>query len=208
MANDRQKLAQQNMRIAQANKNRSLGRQGLQATSGARTMSENMQQIEGRVKPGNIGAINRVIWPFWFTFTAPQLGPNVSSSGFTTITQEAGFVWMSYTKSVFKRTAGPVYTYVDPDAVGLTGQSDGLKFSVRDSSSSRQFHNNPLELDMVGHPEYPSVLETPIMFLPNSTIEIAYTNQHASNTYVPFVTLFGYRIRVEDAENIMSLVSG
>lgn len=196
------------MQMLQAQKNKSLRRQGLQPTEGARSMSDNMEKINGLVRPGNIGAINRVIWPYWFTFTAPTLAPGSSGSGFTTITQEAGFVWMSYTKSVFIRSAGPTYTYIDPNATGVAAQADGLKMVIRDASSSRQFHNLPAEMDTIGNPLYPSTLETPMMFLPNATVEIAFTNQHATRTYVPFVTFFGYRIRIEDAENILSLVNG
>jgi hypothetical protein len=63
-------------------------------------------------------------------------------------------------------------------------------------------------MDMVGSPQYPSVLPTPMMFLPNSNIEITYTNENASVTYVPFITFFGYRMRVDDAQNLLSTVVG
>jgi hypothetical protein len=209
MANERQIQAKRNMQMEQARRNQTLRRQGLQPTEGARTMSENMEQITGQIRPGNIGAINRVIWPFWFTFTAPTLAPGASASGFTTITQEAGFVWMSYTKAVFTKTVGPVvYTYINPNTVGTAGQADNLSMVVRDASSSRQLHNLPIQMDSIGNPNFPSQLETPVMFLPNATIEIAFTNQNASLTFVPYVTFFGYRIRVEDSENILSLVNG
>jgi hypothetical protein len=61
---------------------------------------------------------------------------------------------------------------------------------------------------MVGVPEFPSVLPTPILFLPNSTIEVTYQNDNATDTFVPFITLFGYRVRIEDAQNILSTVVG
>lgn len=202
-------IARNQRMIEELNKRESLKRQGLQQGSGsASQLTQNLDSVlPGGLLPGNVGAINRIIWPFWFTFSAPELIPNTTSQGFTTITQEAAFVWMAYTKSVFT-VSGGVYTYVDPEQAGANGSTDGLKFSVRDSQSTRVFHNSPLDMDMIGSPQYPSVLPTPMMFLPNSNIEITYTNENPSVTYVPFLTFFGYRVRVEDAQNLLSTVVG
>jgi hypothetical protein len=209
MANERQQQAKRNAQMEADLKRRSMQRQGLPQNRSAQSLQSTLKKaLPQNMLPGNVGSINRVIWPFWFTFTAPELVPNSSSSGFTTISQEAAFVWMSYTKAVFKKTAGPVYTAIDPEDETAAGGTDGLKFSIRDAQSSRVFHNNPIELDLVGHPDYPSVLPTPIMFLPSSTVEMNYVNESASDTYVPFITMFGYRIRIEDAQNILSLVQG
>lgn len=194
--------------IEQMNKKLSLQRQGLVQNTGANSLERNLDKaLPQNLVPGNVGAINRIIWPFWFTFTAPQLAPNVTSQGFVTITQEAAFVWMAYSKAVFT-LAGGVYTYVDPEQAGASGSTDGLKFSIRDSQSTRVFHNTPLDIDQIGSPQYPSVLPTPMMFLPNSNIEITYANENPTVTYVPFITLFGYRVRVDDAQNLLSTVVG
>ncbi|MEO5348878.1 MAG: hypothetical protein H7836_04455 [Magnetococcus sp. YQC-3] len=177
---------------------------------GAPSLKQEMNtSLPAALRPGNVGAINRVIWPFWFTFTAPELAPNTSSQGFFTVTQEAAFVFMSMTKSVFKKTVGPTqYTYIDPNDETGAGQADGLKWTMRDAQSSRVFSNLPVEMDHFGHPDYPFVLSTPILFLPNSTIEMTYQNDNASDTYVPFITLFGYRVRVEDAQHLLGTVIG
>lgn len=169
----------------------------------------NLNALPPQLRPRNIGAINQVIWPFYFTFTAPELAPNSSSQGFTTITQEAGFILLSITKAVFKKTTGPTqYTYVDPQNYTGGGDTDGLKWTLRDAQSTRVFNNLPMELDSIGHPLYPTVLPSPLYFLPNSTIEITYQNDNPSDTYVPFVTMFGYRIRMDDANSILSTVVG
>jgi len=207
--NDNMRQKQRNVQMEAALKRRSLQRQGLPSVQGASSLKQNLDQaLPASLRPGNVGSINRVIWPFWFTFSAPELAPNSASQGFTTITQEAAFVWMSYTKSIYKKTAGPVYTYVDPDNYTAAGQTDGLKFTLRDAQSTRTFHNSPIEIDQIGNPQFPSVLPTPILFLPNSTIEITYQNDNASDTYVPFITMFGYRVRIEDAQKILSTVVG
>jgi hypothetical protein len=205
--NMRQK--QRNVQMEALLKKRSLERQGLPPVRGASSLKQSLDAaLPPTLRPGNVGSINRVIWPFFFTFSAPELSPNSSSQGFTTITQEAAFVWMSYTKAVYKKTVGPVYTYVDPDDYSAAGQVDGLKFTLRDAQSTRVFHNTPLEIDSIGNPQFPSLLPTPILFLPNSTIEITYQNDNAADTYVPFITMFGYRVRIEDAQKILSTVVG
>jgi hypothetical protein len=65
-----------------------------------------------------------------------------------------------------------------------------------------------MPLDAYGLPEFPTVLNTPLMFLPNSTVEAQYSNTNNTNTYVPWITFFGYRVRIEDAHEILSLVTG
>jgi hypothetical protein len=207
--NNKHPLARNQRMIEEINRRMSLKRQGLpQDINSAKGLEQVVDEvIPNGLIPGNVGAINRIIWPFWFTFSAPELPPNVTSQGFTTITQEAAFVWMAYTKSVFTVNAG-VYTYVDPEQAGANGSTYGLKFSVRDSQSTRVFHNTPLDMDMIGSPQYPSVLPTPMMFLPNSNIEITYANENATTTYVPFITFFGYRIRIDNAQDLLSTVVG
>jgi hypothetical protein len=204
------KQKMRNMQMQADLKRRSLQRQGLGQVNSAATLKQDLDRaLPASLRPGNVGSINRVIWPFFFTFSAPELAPNSASQGFTTITQEAAFVWMSYSKAIYKKTAGPTqYTYVDPNDYAGAGQADGLKFVFKDAQSTRVFHNQPLEIDMVGVPEFPSVLPTPILFLPNSTIEVTYQNDNATDTFVPFITLFGYRVRIEDAQNILSTVVG
>lgn len=186
-------------------------KQALQQRSSAKNLNSKMQSsLPAAMRPGNVGAINRVIWPFWFTSSMVEIGANSSAQGFTTITQEAAFVMMAYTKAVYKRTGAPgsyAYTFVDSLNEEAVGQSDDLSFTIRDSSSSRTFHNKPLQINQVGGGEFPSVLPTPILFLPNSNIETTFQN-NSSDVYVPFITFFGYRVRIDDAQNILSTVTG
>jgi len=181
-----------------------------QQSIGARQLSNMMAQpLANQVKAGNVGALNRVIWPFWFTFSAPELAPQTSSQGFFTVTQEAAFVLMAITKAVYSKTTGPTqYTYIDPNDESASGQADGLKWTLRDAQSSRVFSNLPVEMDQFGSPEWPFILSTPIMFLPNSTVEMTYQNDNAASTFVPYMTFFGYRVRVEDAQNLLGTVVG
>jgi hypothetical protein len=165
----------------------------------------------GNLMPGNVGDINKIVWPFWFTFNAPVLSPGTSSTATFTVSQEAAFIWMSFSKAVFLRTGtAPNWTYtaIDPNDESAAGDADGLNVIFRDSQSSRTFQRNPMPLDAYGLPEFPTVLNTPLMFLPNSTVEAQYSNTNNTNTYVPWITFFGYRVRIEDAHEILSLVTG
>lgn len=201
-----QNLRNQKMRALIAQKQL---QQKVAAGSASALKKDMNDSLPAALRPGNVGAINRVIWPFWFTFSAPELAPQTSSQGFFTVTQEAAFVWMSMTKAIYKKTVGPTqYTYIDPNDETANGEAPGLKWTLRDAQSSRVFSNLPVEMDHFASPSYPFVLPTPILFLPNSTVEMTYQNDDASATYVPFITMFGYRVRIEDAQNLLGTVIG
>ena len=183
---------------------------GIVPNMGAADLEANLKNnpnLSSGMVPGNVGAINRVIWPFYFSTQFMTLAPNTTiNSGFT-ITQEAAFIWMSYTKSAYIYNAGATsYTYVDPDQAGATGMAPGLSFTIHDSQSGRDFDNFPINLDGVGNPRFPTIFPKPTMFLPNSNIQISFNNSDPSVTYCPFITAFGYRVRIDDAQNILSLV--
>lgn len=158
--------------------------------------------------PGNVGDINNVFWPFFFTFSAPELPPNSGSIGSVTVTQEASFILMEMKKVVFKKVGG-IYTAIDAlnQNEALSNAND-LNIVIRDAQSSRVFMNVPMSISEVGCAEFPTKLKKSQMFLPNSTIECIYQNSNAADTYVPFITLFGYRLRVEDSQSILSLITG
>ena len=188
-------------------------RQGIEPTTGPESLSRNMKRVlPSYLMPGNIGDVNRVIWPFYFTATTQELpaavgGTASQGTGTITVTQEAAFVVMQLSKVVFRRVAGPPveYEYVDPTDSNATN-TPGLSMVIQDSQSRRVFMNNPIDFEHIGGPEFPWELPTPILFLPNSTIQLQYFNSNAAETYVPWVTLFGYRVRMEDASQILSLV--
>jgi hypothetical protein len=156
--------------------------------------------------PGNVGSINNVIWPFFFSTDFITLVPNTAIKTGFSVTQEAAFVMMSYTKQVYTFDGVNTYTYIDPDQPGATGIAPNLSFTIRDSQSGRDFENFPIDLDTVGNPGYPTIFPRPSMFLPNSNVEISFQNSDPAANYVAFLTVFGYRCRIQDAENILSLV--
>lgn len=173
-----------------------------------RNLKSNLERAGGDVlTPGNVGDINRVIWPFYFTTQQVTLAPNTTAKTGFTVTQEAAFIFMSYTKAVYTFDGVNVFTYIDPEQPGAAGSAFDLTFNFRDSQSGRDFQNFPILTDTVGVPRFPTKLPKPMLIQPNANIEISFTNNNATLTYVPFITVFGYRCRIEDARGILSFVS-
>lgn len=189
-------------------------RQNIVPTTGARALERNVAAQMGPLAPANVGEMNKIAWPFFFS--TDRMGSQGISQGQTlqsnfNVTQEAAFILMSYTKCVYK-TNQPApntpWNYIDPNIDGLEGQAPGLYFTLRDASSMRQFFNSPIPLGAYGNPNFPSKLPRPIMLLPNQMMEVSFQNTHPSNVYLPQLTFFGYRIRLEDSQRYLSLIHG
>lgn len=187
-------------------------RQGQRPNNSAQNLQYNMSNaLSPMLTPGNIGDINAVIWPFYFTTDIPEqsLAQNETFQTGFSVTQEAAFIFMSFQKTVYLAQGDEPdesWTYLDPDA----GQpsAPGLTFTLRDGSSSRQLFNTPMAMDSYGNPRFPTKFPRPVMLLPNQVMQIQFTNTHDSNKYVPFITAFGYRLRIDEAQKFLSLVYG
>lgn len=185
-------------------------RQGQLPVENAKDLEVNMARNLGpTLSPGNLGDINKIIWPYYFTTEIPDgpIAPNETFQTGFSITQEAAFIMMSFTKVVYDGASTP-WSYLDPNTPGLSNRAPGLSFTIRDGSSSRQFFNSAIEMGHYGNPRFPTKLPRPIMFLPNQIVQIAFTNSHPTREYVPFITAFGYRMRIEDSQRLLSLVYG
>lgn len=185
----------------------------------AKTLGMNLMNALGPAyMPGNVGDLNKVVWPFWFTDTNVAVNgtivrPNQEVSAQVAITQEAAFILVSYTKAVFLEGEDQggfngQFTYIDPAQPDGSGKSTGLFMSIRDSVSTRSFFNLPMSINQVGYWQKPTQLPRPVLFLPNSLIEMSYQNNTQTNSYKVFTTFFGYRLRLEHAPEILSLVTG
>lgn len=186
-------------------------RQGQLPQNSVRDLEINMARNLGMLAPGNVGDLNKVIWPYYFTTeipTEPIGNAETLQTGFQ-VTQEASFILMSYVKTVYLANQSP-WEYLDPNNYdNLTTRAPGLSYTLRDGTSTRQFFNSiPPSMGQSGNPLFPSKLPRPILLLPNQKIEVNFINRHVSNLYVPSMTFFGYRIRSEHAKEIMSLVYG
>lgn len=186
-------------------------RQNQEPNDSAQQLEYNMANALGPLlTPGNIGDINSVIWPFYFTTDIPNT-PLAANETFQTgfsVTQEAAFIMMSFTKTVYLvegEEPDESWTWLDPS---IQPSAPGLVFTLRDGSSSRQLFNTPINIDAYGNPKFPTKFPRPVMLLPNQVMQVAFTNSHPTNVYVPFITAFGYRIRIDQASKLLSLVYG
>jgi hypothetical protein len=185
-------------------------RQNQLPLQGPQQLEYNMRNALGpMLMPGNIGDVNSVIWPFYFNTDVPD-EPIAANETFQTgfsVTQEAAFIMMSFTKVVYLSSGeDPNQSWGYLDQADSQPSAPGLTFTFRDGSSSRQFFNTPMNIDLYGNPRFPTKFPRPIMFLPNQVVQIAFTNSHPVNEYVPRISVFGYRIRIEDAQRMLSLV--
>jgi hypothetical protein len=188
-------------------------RQGQISVENARDLEVNMNRNLGpMLAPGNLGDINKIIWPYYFSTELPAepIGPNETFQTGFSITQEAAFIMMSYTKVVYDATPpfDVAWQYLNPNEDGIDNLAPELTFTFRDGSSSRQFFNSAIEIGHYGNPRFPTKFPRPIMFLPNQSVQVAFVNSHPTREYVPILTAFGYRMRIEDAQNLLSLVYG
>lgn len=167
------------------------------------------------IQPGNIGDINRVIWWFAFQFQSQNgsvidIAPGQSQTLSFTVTQEAGFLLREISQATFRLNGG-IYEYVDPFYFDEAVNSpNGLRYTLQDAVSSRVFTGSlqgrsNQDIAMLGNANFPKVFPSTVFLLPNQTMLLNLTNS-GTETYRTFVTAKGYRIRVEDAQQILSTV--
>lgn len=191
---------------AQLKQMESMIAQGQAQSNAPQNLRYNLQNSLGpMMAPGNVRDLNSVIWPFYFTTEIPEesIGPNETFQTGFSVTQEAAFIMMSFTKTVYLDDEGQ-WGYLNE---GANPSAPGLQFTMRDGSSSRQLFNTPINLDLYGNPRFPSKWPRPIMLLPNQVMQIQFINTHPTQSYVPFITAFGYRMRIEEAQKFLSLVT-
>lgn len=173
------------------------------------------------IQPGNIGDINRVIWPFAFQFQSQNgavadIEPGQSQTLSFTVTQEAGFLMRTISHTTFRRLGAVApffYEYVDPYFFDESANSpNGLTFSLQDAVSTRLYTGSlngrtNQEISTLGNANFPKVYPSTVFLLPNQTMILNLTNDSPiSETYRTFVTVWGYRIRLENAQEILSTV--
>jgi hypothetical protein len=170
----------------------------------------------GALRPANVGTEGTVMWPyFYITTLGPQQYPVVApGSGLDTyfsVSQEAAFLITHMMSVVYERSGtGPNYMWTALDPVQQpngTGYAPGLTYNMTDPQSGRVFNYNPTPMDYVGPGDFPSVLQAPMLMLPNTTMITRFQNQHASRVYCPYVCFFGYRLRLSDMQAIQSLTT-
>ena len=88
-----------------------------------------------------------------------------------------------------------------------------LQVEIRDRQSSRQFNDRPIPMQMIGKKSRPTVLPTPLLIMPNAFIDVTVSSwltgsQATVGSGKMQFSFYGYRIRVEDADKVMSTIFG
>lgn len=179
---------------------------------------DKLQNLERKLKselpswlsPGNIGDLNQVIWPFVFrTDDVGVMPPNTNRRSEFSNTLDAAFIITHYTKAVYQvDSVTNEESYIDPQDFAGQGLASNLQFTIRDAVSTREFFSRPADLDLYGNPINPTRLPAPQLIIPKGTYEINYFNADQTNYYRPFIGFFGYKIRIEEAQKILSTISG
>jgi hypothetical protein len=188
---------------------------GADGNAGRQLQQKFSQGILAGIQPGNIGDINRVIWTFAFQFQSQNgavadIAPGQSQTLSFSVTQEAGFLMRTMSHSTF-RLVGSNYEYIDPFYFDESVNSpNGLTYTLQDAVSSRLFTGalqgrTSKEISLLGNANFPWVYPSTVFLLPNQTMLLNLTNS-GTETFRTFVTVWGYRIRVEDAQKILSTV--
>lgn len=161
------------------------------------------------LRAGNIGDITKVYWNFFFS----SEGANVPTDSVVTdnikITQEALFAMKEIRFTVFEKVDIGVeeYVYKYVDMYQRDEIANGLYVELIDAQSNRTLNDQPMPISALGCPDRPFVLPKPYMFLPNSIMDIKFTNTSDKNYFV-FAMLNGYRIRFENQSELLSLARG
>jgi hypothetical protein len=158
------------------------------------------------MRPGNVGNLNSVTWPMWYQVdfdfgTNPSYTSNSRQTQSFQNTQEAAFLMMAISRKH--------YGYDEASALAP------LQIEMRDRQSSRQFNNNPIPIQMIGRRNHPTTMPTPMLIMPNAAMDVtANTWLAAGNTMATTgsgkfqLCFFGYRIRVEDSQKVLSAIFG
>lgn len=154
--------------------------------------------------PGNIGGYNKVVWPFWFNLTFdfgtdPTYGPNTSQVQEFKVSQDGAFLMQSITRNA--------HTY------NSAGELSALQFQMVDRQSTRQLNSTPIALQAFGHKSRPAIMPMPYLLMPSAKFEVTLSswlpaNQATTGSGLHNLVFFGYRVRVEDFENVLSTVTG
>jgi len=162
------------------------------------------RKLPSFLMPGNIGGYNKVTWPFWTVVdfdlgVNPTYGPNTRQTRQFRVSQDGAFLIQAITRNSF--------TY------NTAGELAALQIKMVDRQSTRQLNDLPLPIQAIGHKSRPAILPTPYLLMPSALFEVEISSwlpadQVTTGTGRHQFTFFGYRVRVEDFENVLSTVVG
>jgi len=163
---------------------------------------ELIKKLPSYLVPSNIGDYNKVAWPFFqfvsFDFgTDPTYGPSTRQTSGFRVTQEAALVL----QGIYRKA----YTY---DAAG---ELSALQIRLIDRQSTRQFNDLPIRIQNIGKNSRPTIFPTPMLIMPSAIFDVEVTSWLLADEAVTGsgrhdFGFFGYRVRVEDFDKVLSTI--
>jgi hypothetical protein len=175
--------------------------------------SASIQNLEQTLKgalpphmmPGNVGALNSVMWPFYFQVDFdlgdnPVIASNTFADEFFQVDQEAALVIQSISRSSGTDDEGFSGTMTAP-----------LQVEFIDRQSSRRFQSEPIPLQMIGNNSKPTIFPTSFLLMPNAILDVQVsgiptTPQTFTGSGQFEISFFGYRVRIADAGKVLSTI--
>lgn len=202
-----------NLKRALRDREKSLDARRAYIGSGGAVANNNVKTLQGSLQallpnymvPGNVGGLNEVTWPFYFSINIdfganPTFSSNTYAKGSFQIDQEAAFILQSITRTHSTNAAGQAATMNAP-----------IQIDLIDRQSSRRFSNDPIPLQMFGTESLASILPTGMYIQPNAFLDVSANGimedgQQFNGSGQFTLTFFGYRIRTEDAGKVLSTI--
>jgi hypothetical protein len=201
------------MRMEQKLTAQSQRRQGLVPNNSARSLTHNMEtSLPPELRPGNVGKLFDVIWPFWLSFPAYTLAPGATQTEIVQVTHEAAFIWTGITRVAYvgAGTSAPYQCLSDLTTTPVYNLN--VNMQMKDLTYSKFYQDKPVSLDSFGSQGVTTQLPTPHLLMPNQRIEAKLDsfsndvdNPGEDLSYFIYVILTGYRIRIQDANRYLSL---
>ncbi len=160
---------------------------------------------------GNLNDINRIIWPFAFSSDLVLMEANSAPIDAPIgISAEADFVATHMTVAVYEVVdlggGNSTIRYIDRESQDSAMVIQGLKLLLSDSQSTRQWMQNPVNVQRYGDGQRPYYFDEPQLIEKNSNVKVTIFN-NSTRTYILDVVLHGYRIRIEDVKEFYNIVN-
>ncbi len=205
---EKQALRRDERMIAARERGRGMGSLPDQLADGdAARLKKNMERfLPAHLVPGNVGPLYGTSWFFFqsvaFDFgVAPTILPSTSQTSSFQVTQEAAFIVMA-----ISRTAPPTAT---------GGGLGPWQIKLVDRQSSRQLNDRPIPLQAIGTESMPTVLPSPYLIMPNAFIDVTMSTwitaplgQLLAGPTTHEIAFYGYRVRLENATELLSTIYG
>lgn len=167
-------------------------------------LEERISEMTSEIVPAGIKDINKIIWPYTMSTGFMETSPTIPYANKNLlVNQEAGFVVTKIIHQVFEKVGAGNYQWIDL----RTQNAEDLFINFSDPQSGRYFAQEPFNINHVGDGLFSTKMFGRPLILPNSAMNAEVTTKSSTKTYYTNISFVGYRVRIEDATDILGLVN-